>query len=131
MSVKKTRDTKYELVVGASPIHGRGVFAAEDIPWGRKIIEYRGTIVGDQEAEKRAAQGATAIMELENGLNIDGFDKGNDASLVNHSRRRPNCFLLRDNGKIWLVAGIEGIEAGEELTYDYGTDYYPSRRRTR
>ena len=25
------------------------------------------------------------------------------------------------------IAGIEGIKAGEELTYDYGTDCYPRR----
>ena len=30
----------------------------------------------------------------------------------------------------WLVAGIEGIKAGEELTYDYGSDYYPARHKS-
>jgi hypothetical protein len=35
--------------------------------------------------------------------------------------------LLREKGKIWIVAGIEGIRSGEELTYDYGSEYYPRR----
>ena len=55
-------------------------------------------------------------------MNIDGFDAGNGASLINHSRTRANCFLLREKDKVWLVAGVEGIKAGEELTYDYGSD---------
>jgi SET domain len=56
-----------------------------------------------------------------------GKDKGNGAALVNHSRRNPSCFLLREKGKIWIVAGIEGIRSGEELTNDYGSEYYPRR----
>ena len=35
-----------------------------------------------------------------------------------------NCFVLRDKGRIWLVAGIEGIRKGEELTFDYGSTFY-------
>jgi hypothetical protein len=33
--------------------------------------------------------------------------------------------------QIWIVAGIEGIEAGEELTYEYGSEYYPRKRRNK
>jgi hypothetical protein len=32
----KVFGANYRLVVKPSPIHGDGVFAAEDIPWGRK-----------------------------------------------------------------------------------------------
>ena len=53
---------------------------------------------------RRAAKGATAIMELGVNKNIDGFDKGNGAALINHSRANPNCFLLRQKEKVWLVA---------------------------
>jgi SET domain-containing protein len=120
---------RYPLVVKTSRIAGRGVFAVRDIPWGRKIMRYAGTVIDDQEAEKRAAQGATAIMELGGGCNVDGFDGGNGAAWINHGRRRPNCFLLREQGDIWIVAGVEGISAGEELTYDYGSEYYPRRKR--
>jgi hypothetical protein len=37
--------------------------------------------------------------------------------------------VLRERRKVWIIAGIEGVKAGEELTYDYGSDYYPRRRR--
>ncbi len=124
LSMKKNKNTKYRLEVRESPVHGRGLFALEDIPWGKKIKEYTGKIISDEEAKKRAKKGAAAIMELEQDKNIDGFDGGNGAAYANHNRENPNCFVLRQKGKVWLVAGIEGIKAGEELTYDYGSDYY-------
>ena len=127
--MKKPKGTRYRLEIRGSPIHGKGLFAVEDIPWGKKIKQYRGKVISDKEAKKRAAKGAPAIMELGKGKNIDGFDKGNGAGLINHNRNKPNCFLLRQKGTIWLVAGIEGIKAGEELTYDYGSDYFPLRER--
>lgn len=125
--MKQISGSNYRLVVKASPIEGDGVFAGEDIPWGRKIMEYKGEVITDKEAQKRIADGAVAIMELGPDQNIDGFDKGNGAGLINHSRDQANCFLLREKGKVHLVAGIEGIKAGEELIYDYGSDYYPSK----
>ena len=50
---------------------------------------------------------------------------GNAARYANHARKRPNCFVLRDDNRIWIVAGIEGIRKGEELTFDYGSTFYP------
>ena len=126
--MKSLPSANYRLIVKPSQIHGDGVFAAEDIPWGCKILEYGGAIINDAEAVRRTRAGADAVMELGDGKNIDGFDGGNGAALVNHSRNRANCFLLREKGKVWLVAGVEGIKAGEELTYDYGSDYYPRKR---
>jgi len=119
---------RFRLQTKPSRIAGEGVFAMEDIPWGMKIVEFTGALIDDDEAERRAQAGPSAIMELGDGLNIDGFDRGGIAAKINHRRRAPNCCLLRDGGKIWIIAGVEGISAGEELTYDYGTDYYPRRR---
>jgi uncharacterized protein len=124
-------EARYPLVVKPSRIAGRGVFAVKDIPWGAKIIRYQGALIDDKEAEQRVAKGATGIMELGDGLNLDGFDQGNGAALINHDRRRPNCFLLRERGEVWIVAGVEGIQAGDELSYDYGSDYYPSKKGRR
>jgi uncharacterized protein len=114
-----------KLVVKKSPLHGRGLFASEAIPWGVKIIEYKGELISDGVAEERAAEGADCIFELQPNVNIDGAVGGNEARYVNHARRKPNCFILREDGKIWIVAGIEGIGKGEELTFDYGSSFYP------
>lgn len=113
-----------KLLVKKSSLHGKGLFAAEEIPWGVKIIEYKGEVIPDAVAEARAAQGADCIFELGVNANIDGAVRGNDARYVNHARRKPNCFVLREDDKIWIVAGIEGIKKGEELTFDYGSTYY-------
>jgi uncharacterized protein len=122
-------NARFRLKTKTSRIAGEGVFAMEEIPWGMKIVEFTGALIDDLEAERRAQAGASAIMELGDGMNIDGFDGGGIAAKINHRRRTPTCCLLRDKGKIWIIAGIEGVSAGEELTYDYGTDYYPKRRR--
>ncbi len=114
-----------KLKVKKSALHGRGLFALEAIPWGARIIEYKGELISDAVAEERIAGGADCIFELRLGENIDGAVDGNEARYVNHARRKPNCFVLRENGKIWIVAGIEGIEKGEELTFDYGSGFYP------
>ncbi len=114
-----------KLEVKKSALHGRGLFALEAIAWGTRIIEYKGEVISDAVAEERITAGADCIFELCAGGNIDGAVNGNEARYVNHARRKPNCFVLREDGKIWIVAGIEGIEKGEELTFDYGSGYYP------
>ena len=118
-----------KLQVKNSRIHGKGLFAKEAIPWGTRIIEYKGKIISDKEAERRTAQGADYIFELGKNKNIDGDDHGSDARFINHSRTKPNCFILREKGEIWLVAGVEGIKKGEELFFDYGSGYYPLEKK--
>ena len=119
------------LRVKKSSLHGKGLFASQDIPWGVKIIEYKGQLISDALAEKRIAEGADCIFELGDDANLDGAVEGNEARYINHTRANPNCFILRDDGRIWVVAGIEGIRKGEELTFDYGSDYYPQKIRPR
>jgi len=114
-----------KVVVRKSGIHGNGLFAAEEIPWGTKIIEYEGERISDAVALSRIAAGADSIFEVGPNRNIDGSSGGNEARYANHRRRSPNAFILRDAGRIWLVAGIEGIAKGEEITFDYGSTFYP------
>ncbi len=124
---KQISGSNYRLTLRPSPIEGDGVFAAEEIPWGRKIVEYRGAVIDDKEAERRIAAGAKGIMKLGTDTNIDGFDNGNGAAFINHRRESPNCFLLREKDRVYLVAGVEGVKAGDELCYDYGSDYFPQK----
>ncbi len=97
--MKQVKGANYRLVVRKSPIEGDGVFAGEEIPWGRKIIEYRGAVISDKEAQARIAAGANAIMELGRDQNIDGFDNGNGAALVNHSRKQPELLPAAREGQ--------------------------------
>lgn len=114
-----------KVEVKRSRVSGMGLFAAEDIPWGVRIIRYTGEIISDAEAERRTEAGADAIFELDEDRNIDGRAGGSGAEFANHSRDAPSSFVLRDNGEVWLVAGVEGISSGAEITYDYGSDYFP------
>ena len=107
-----------KLIVKKSPLAGMGLFAGEYLPWGKRIIQYAGEIIDDAEAAKRDAEGADAIFELGPDRNIDGRIGGSGAEFANHSRH------LRDEDEVWLVAGIENIEEGQEILYDYGTKYY-------
>jgi SET domain-containing protein len=124
---KQISGANYRLTLRPSPIEGDGVFAGEEIPWGRKIVEYRGAVIDDKEAERRIAAGAKGVMKLGTDANIDGFDNGNGAAFINHRRENPNCFLLREKDRVYLVAGVEGVKAGDELCYDYGSDYFPQK----
>ena len=113
------------LVVKKSTLHGKGLFAAQEIAWGVRIIEYEGEVISDALADQRIAAGADCIFQLRDNENVDGAANGNDARYANHCRRNPNCFILREDNRIWLVAGIEGVRKGDELTFDYGSDFYP------
>jgi uncharacterized protein len=116
---------------GGSGIHGRGLFAAREIPRGAKVIEYVGVKLTKAEGWKRAAdwmekarrtgKGAVYVFELNSRWDIDGNVPWNTARLINHSCR-PNCEPQVKRGRIWIIARRR-IRAGEEITYDYGYDF--------
>ena len=64
------------------------------------------------------------VMELDDGVYVDGKRKANDSRFINHSCD-PNCQLQRWNIKgsmrIAIVA-IKDIAEGESLSYDYQFD---------
>lgn len=53
---------------------------------------------------------------------IDGNVKGNIARFINHSCA-PNCEADGPRGRVFILS-IKSIKAGEELTYDYGKEYF-------
>lgn len=116
---------------GDSGIHGRGLFAARDIPRGARVIEYVGVRLTKAESWKRACEwmekargtgrGAVYVFEVNSRWDIDGNVPWNPARLINHSCS-PNCEPHVKRGRIWIMARRH-IRAGEELTYDYGYDF--------
>jgi SET domain-containing protein len=113
-----------------SRIHNNGLVAARTIPEGTRIIEYVGERLTKRESAIRALQridraqrtGAAAvfIFELNARYDIDGSVRWNPARLINHSCN-PNCETRIIRGHIWIIA-LREIQAGEDLTYDYGYD---------
>ena len=113
-------DSKYarfRLRVGRSGIHGRGVYAAEQIPARRKVIEYTGERISRRETSRRGLGPRTYLFTLDNYWTIDGAVGGSGAELINHSCD-PNLVSWVFKGHI-LYMSKRAIRKGEELTVDY------------
>ncbi len=109
-------------VVRRSGIHGRGVFAARDLPKGTRILEYRGVRISYDRAAELYSEYEdqpthTFLFEIDDDTVIDAGQRGNAARWINHSCA-PNCEAVDEGGRIYIEA-IRRIRAGEELGYDY------------
>ena len=118
----KANGKRRRFSVRNSPIHGRGVFALRHIPKGARVIEYKGELITDEEADRRYADlhensPHTMLFSVDNNLVIDGTQQGNSARWINHSCA-PNCEIEEEGVRIFIDARRE-IRPGDELTYDY------------
>ena len=104
--------------VGTSRIAGKGLFAAQDINKGTRIIQYIGARISKEESMRRLAEGNAYLFEFTERYDIDGKTLKNKARYINHSCD-PNCETLQTQRAIWIIA-VRDIKAGEELTYNYG-----------
>jgi|TARA_B110000914_G_C15429520_1_gene430682 SET domain-containing protein len=107
-----------------SIIDNRGLYAAQDIKVGTKIIFYKGKIITKKETEnneKYDNEKAIYLFNLNKKYDLDGDFKYNTARLINHSCG-PNCEVTGKGLKLWIFA-IRDIKKGEELSYDYGFGY--------
>ncbi len=98
---------------------GQGLFAREPFIAGERVIEYLGERVPTPIADTRKTR---FLFDLENGFTIDGETLSNTARYVNHSCF-PNCEAVIEGEQIFFNA-VRDIEAGEELTIDYGSEYF-------
>jgi uncharacterized protein len=109
---------KIRVRVGPSPIAGQGLFAGQEIRQGTKILRYIGEKITQEESDRRLAAGNVYIFGLDECYALDGSTPKNTARSINHSCE-PNCHTEQFGRIIWIVA-IRDIQAGEELTYNYG-----------
>jgi SET domain-containing protein len=116
--MKRHDGMKIQVRVGRSHIDGKGVFAAQLIKKGTRILEYTGEKISRQEATERLAQGNVYIFFFDVHYDIDGNTPKNRARYINHSCD-PNCTSDIIEGRIWIIA-LRDIRKGEELSYDYG-----------
>jgi SET domain-containing protein len=100
---------------------GLGLFAATPFYKGDLVVEYTGEVVTETEANRR---GGKYLFELNDQWAIDGKGRTNLARYINHSCK-PNCYpeLTEDETQVFIYAK-RNIAPGEELTYDYGKDYF-------
>src|SRR6476661_2701936 len=108
--------------VGRSAI-GLGLFATAPIEKGAFIVEYSGRRIPTKEAHAReAAAGSRYMFEINSRWTIDGSTRRNIGRYANPSCR-PNADSALVKGRMILRA-IKPIAPGEEITYDYGKEYF-------
>jgi len=107
----------FKLRLGQSKIHRWGVYAAQNIPARRKVIEYTGERISRRETRKRASRRLNYIFTLDAYWSIDGSVNGSGAEFINHCCD-PNVVARIVKGHI-LYYSKRAIKKGEELTVDY------------
>jgi uncharacterized protein len=102
---------------------GLGLFATKPIKKGAKIVRYIGPLL-DSRNEKHDAIENKYLFELNGRWTIDGSVRKNIARYINHACR-PNAESdVRPRKRKVVIRAIKNIEPGEEINYDYGTDYF-------
>ncbi|WP_334149125.1 SET domain-containing protein [Hyphomicrobium sp.] len=98
---------------------GRGLFTDERIPKGSCVIEY----IGRPATAAQMKQNRGKYLFWTSGTSmIDGNIPANTARFINHSCA-PNCETVIRRRRIYIFA-LRAIKPGEELSYDYGEEYF-------
>jgi uncharacterized protein len=102
---------------------GLGLFATKPIKKGTRIIRYFGPLL-DSKKKKDDDIENKYLFELNNRWTIDGSTRKNVARYINHACK-PNAESdVRPRKRRVYIRAIKNIEPGEEINYDYGTDYF-------
>jgi hypothetical protein len=102
---------------------GLGLFATKPIKKGAKIVRYFGPLL-DSRKKKDDAIENKYLFELNNRWTIDGSVRKNIARYINHACK-PNAESdVNPRKRKVVIRAIKKIEPGEEINYDYGTDYF-------
>jgi SET domain-containing protein len=109
----------FKLKIQPSRIHRWGVYAAEDIPVRRKVMEYTGERINRKETKRRSDEQDRLIylFTLDSYWTLDGSVGGSGAEFINHCCD-PNIVTEIRKGHI-LYISRKPIRKGQELTVDY------------
>jgi len=105
---------------------GLGLFSTRDFAKGATVVEYVGERIPSR---KMASRVNRYLFSVNSRWDIDGSPRYNVARYANHSCH-PNCEAVNRGGRIFIVAKRR-IRPGEELTYDYGREYFDEFIRPR
>ncbi len=122
----KSKTVKLVIMSKQKPRHaikrtanGLGFFTLDPIPVDKRIIEYIGLILTKEEADKK---GGKYLMTIDEEYLIDRSPRSNTARYINHSCR-PNAKAYNTGLRVWIWS-LRAIEAGAEITIDYGKNYF-------
>lgn len=127
-NVNLLRGTHRKVGIAFSSTHGWGAFALEPIPKGEYVLEYTGSLISDEEAERRGVIydriSSSFLFKINSDETVDAARKGNKSKFANHKPEgKGNCEakirVVRGEHRIALFAK-DNIAVGEEIFYDYG-----------
>lgn len=98
---------------------GRGLFTQQRIPKGSFVIEYTGRPATPKQMQEN--RGKYLFWTSKTSM-IDGNIPANTARFINHSCA-PNCEVKIQRRRV-LIFALRTIQPGEELSYDYGEEYF-------
>ncbi len=99
---------------------GLGLFALQDIPSGKRIIEYTGALISNDEVAERKC--GKYFFRVNTKWVIEGTPRTNTARYINHSCA-PNAEAFISGHRVWIWSK-KSIKAREEITLDYGEEYF-------
>ena len=119
------------LLVGPSSIAGAGwgTFAPRAIESGTFLVEYRGELISQSEAEWRGkiydAKASSYLFDLNDVQVVDAARKGNRSRFINHSRQASaSTKILSTRGDQHIgIFARRNLAQGEEIFFDYGPKY--------
>ncbi len=114
----ETSGANGRFAVKRSPV-GLGLYAAQPISRGELVVEYTGRLLPSEDAYRK---GGKYLFEVNSRWIVDGSGRENISRYINHSCK-PNC-EPRTRGMRILIYALRAIRPGEELTYDYGREYF-------
>ncbi|XP_077453292.1 histone-lysine N-methyltransferase 2D isoform X2 [Stigmatopora argus] len=121
---------KNNVYLARSRIQGLGLYAAKDLEKHTMVIEYIGTVIRNEVANRREKiyefqNRGIYMFRINNEQVIDATLTGGPARYVNHSCA-PNCVaevVTFDKEDKIIIISSRKIPKGEELTYDYQFDF--------
>ena len=122
ISRKTSRETSRKPYRVGRSATGLGLFATARIEKSAFIVEYTGRRINNAYAARLEARGARYLYEINRRWTVDGSTRRNIGRYANHSCR-PNAESDVVKGRVILRA-IKAIKSGDEITYDYGEEYF-------
>ncbi|XP_060778549.1 histone-lysine N-methyltransferase 2C isoform X7 [Neoarius graeffei] len=120
---------KSNVYLARSRIQGLGLYAARDIEKYTMVIEYIGTIIRNEVANRKekmyeSQNRGVYMFRINSEHVIDATITGGPARYINHSCA-PNCIaevVTFERGHKIIISSNRRIQRGEELCYDYKFD---------
>ncbi|MBN3308112.1 KMT2C methyltransferase, partial [Amia calva] len=127
---KMKTEWKSNVYLARSRIQGLGLYAARDIEKYTMVIEYIGTVIRNEVANRKeklyeSQNRGVYMFRMDSEHVIDATLTGGPARYINHSCA-PNCIaevVTFERGHKIIISSNRRIQKGEELCYDYKFDF--------